>query len=426
MNRQALLRIEILNMIMRFMVIFTMLSIVLLSVSGSDRYIWKSLILLQASILSFIIRKCTRHIWSFLALHLVLAAAYYLITEDPVLRAVYIIYIVIYALTEFILDMKGKVRNTTLALSVIFLIMYAICEYVFPQERMLRGFFFCIAFLFGLLYVLNMYFVNFYYYFTKHEDKADVPLKQIRTSNTFFMTVFLSLTLTIMLLFSRLPIVGVMRLIGKLIVRFLRFVLAGMAKKPEELQPQVTEEIAEDPYYNYYEEMEVPQPSQFWITVSKVVITICSVAAVVIIIALIIYGLYRVYQMYYSKKLPDSLEEKAESVSPFLKADLSIGGAAGSGSLRRSLRNLFGGSNNDRIRKHYLKAIQKHTDPNKMLKYKTPSELSKYAVAAGETLSDDQVQQQKEAALTTLYEKARYSNRECSKEEVQSVKELLK
>lgn len=425
MNRQALLRIDILNVIMRFMVLFTMVSTVLLTFTQGDQYIWKSLILLQASVLSFTIRKITSHISSFIVLHLVLLAVYYMITEEPILRAVYMIYIIIFAITEFALDVKGKVNNTSLAFSVIFIGMYAICEYAYSEERILRIFFFYFAVIFGLLYIMNKYFINFYLYFTKHEDKVNIPLKQIKSSNTYYMIGFLYLSLMAMLLFSRIPSGGLLRFLGNLIVRFLRFVLSGLARKPQVDEEIIQEEPEENPYAYPYGEMAPPQPSEFWIAVSKIIITTCMVLVCALVAALIVYGFYGLYRMYHTKKAPQ-VTDKPESEATFLKTDLAIGGIGGFNALRRRLMNLLGGSNNDKIRKHYVKAIQKNTDPNKTLKYKTPEELSKYAVESSEPQSDLQLQKQKETAITSIYEKARYSNTECSKEEVQTVKELLK
>jgi hypothetical protein len=229
----------------------------------------------------------------------------------------------------------------------------------------------------------------------------------------------------VMILFSRIPVNGLLHTLGKLIIRFLRFVFSGLARKPQEEAPLVEEEIEEDPYAGLLENMEASESSAFWLAVSKIIITACLVIACVLVIALIIYGLYRIYQMYHAKNVPVASEEKTETISPFLKTDISVGGGSLS-SLRRSLMNLFGKSNNDKIRKQYVKAVQKHTDENNVLKYKTPAELSKYAVDSDEEQSQKLTGRQKEAVLTSIYEKARYSNTQCSKEDVQSVKDLLK
>lgn len=55
------------------------------------------------------------------------------------------------------------------------------------------------------------------------------------------------------------------------------------------------------------------------------------------------------------------------------------------------------------------------------MKYNTPADLSQYAIVA-DNQKTEELKKEKEASLTDLYEKARYSKEECSKEEAQSVR----
>lgn len=62
MNKQYRLRIDMINSIIRFMVFFTLTSFILFSITGLNIYIWISLALFPAAIISFIIRKYSKNI----------------------------------------------------------------------------------------------------------------------------------------------------------------------------------------------------------------------------------------------------------------------------------------------------------------------------------------------------------------------------
>ncbi len=426
MNNRDISRIDIINMFLRFMGAFSITSIILLIASGDDTYIWQSLTLLAASIFSYIIRKYTKHIWSFLLLHIALLSAFLFITGNQLLQIVYGVYVITIAITEFVLSIKGRVQNTSLAFAVIFIGMYILCQYAYPREKILMQFFFYFALLFGLLYILNMYFVNFYYYLKKHEEKSNIPIKQIRSGNSFYLGVFLFITAIVMMLFARIPVQVAGRYVWKYLRQFLRWFFALISREPnaEDITPpqEEEEEMIPDNY-----DIEPSEPSQLWLIISKILVYLGAAIIVILLIALVIYGLYRIYQLYHSKKILVEGEEKREAVPLFLKTKLDM--MNGTNTLRRGILTWLGRTNSDKIRKQYTKAVQRHAQLDKNLKYKTPSELSEYAVGKVDSRikdTENQTGSGKEEALTNIYEKARYGNEECTKEELQSVKELLK
>ncbi|HWT75872.1 MAG TPA: hypothetical protein VN258_14305 [Mobilitalea sp.] len=412
MNRHYQMRIDILNMLLRFMLTFTILGMVALLYTNSAVYVWKSLILFQASVLSFLISKFTKHIWSYLVLHLVLLTCFILITDDIILRVLYIIYIVCFALTQFVVELNHKIKNTPLAFLVIFIGMYCICRYKYAEELPLTRFFFILALTYGLIYILNRYLINFYIYLKKHEEKANIPLKQMNKSNNIFITGFLMLSLLVMMFFTKLPIGKVFRLLGLLIRNLLRALFSVLTNAPAETEKDKV--IPEDQMPQYDMEMDytVIKTPEILLKILKVILYITFILFVVLLITLIIYGLYRIYKRYYQIRGKGFEEGQVEVISPFEKIDLRFLRGRIS---KKNLFGMFGRSNNDRIRKQYMKAIQTNTEPEKVLKYYTPTELSQYAV-------EPEVRKH----LTDLYEKARYSNEECSKEDVQSVKKILK
>jgi hypothetical protein len=423
MSKQYQLRIDVLNMLLRFMVTLTILSMLLLPLTNNETYVWRLLILFPAAVISLIIDKGTKHIWSYIILHLLLLAIYLFLTDDLILRIVYGAYIIVCAIIQFALGLKKKVQNTTLAFSVVFLAMYSACRYQYSDGAALSRFFFYIAVAYGLIYILNMYFINMHVYLQKHKDKSNVPLKQIRASNRVYIIAFVYLCFISMMAFTKFPLDKLLHFLGQCIIKFLRFVFSGLSKKPAE--EYVPEDIIPEPEINMENPALVPadEPSEFWQHLYQIVTILVMAASVCMILILLVYGLYRIYKLYYQKKVSTDGEEKVEVISPFSESGLSFFKEIGP--VRRKFLNLFVKSNNDKIRGQYLRAVQKRTKPEQNLKYETPAEISKHAIAPDSKLTQEG-KGKKETALTALYEKARYSNEECSREEVQSVKNLLK
>ena len=418
MGKQYNIRIEIVNMIMRFMIIFTILGLFTVSISNDSAYTWKSLILFQAAILSFLIGKYTKHIWSYILLHLLLLTVYFFLTEDIILKVIYIIFILIYAIIQFALDLKRIERNTSPAFFAVFLLMYFMCIYRYPQEVLLGQFYFIFAVGFILLYVLNRHFTNFYYYINKYIEKANVPFKQMNRSNNGFIVIFLILCYAAMMVATRLPIGSAFRLIGIFLRKLLRLLLSGFTHTPVEEQEDPPEEIPLN-----YGPPELPKHSALMILISNIIFNVTKVLIVILIVALISYGLYMIYRMYYQRTRLVNTDEKIEVISPFEKKNIGLADTRGT---RKNIFGLFGRSNNEKIRKQYKRAIQKNSSEDKKLMYYTPSELSPYAVTTEKKLAEKVEKSEKEKTLTTLYEKARYSQEECSKEDFQSVKNILK
>lgn len=61
----------------------------------------------------------------------------------------------------------------------------------------------------------------------------------------------------------------------------------------------------------------------------------------------------------------------------------------------------------------------------KISKTLTPTQLSEYALT-GIQPENSAANMEKKKLLTSYYEKARYSNQQCSKEEVETVKRIIK
>jgi hypothetical protein len=205
------------------------------------------------------------------------------------------------------------------------------------------------------------------------------------------------------------------------IAAFVRF-LSSLAE--DETEPIMEEEEKEIINDDMGMEEVAGEPSEFMIFLSEILYYAAVIVIITAIIILIIYSLYRLYRYFYQKKFSVSKEEKIEFISPFQKENTSI--YENRKTSKRKFLAIFTKTNNERIRKHYYKAIVNHAKSEEVLPYLAPIQLSKYAFTSDNPILKETSDPDKESELTNLYEKARYSDEECSKTEVMSVKNLLK
>jgi hypothetical protein len=228
-----------------------------------------------------------------------------------------------------------------------------------------------------------------------------------------------------MILLSNISFNGLVNAIWKmikfLIAAFVRF-LNSLAD--EEAEPMMEEEEKEIINDDMRMEEVAGEPSEFMLLLSEILYYAAVIVMISAIIALVIYSLYRLYRYFYQKKFSVSKEEEIEFISPFQKENMSI--YENRKTSKRKFFAIFTKTNNEKIRKHYYKAIVNHAKSEEVLPYLAPIQLSKYAFTSDNPIIKETSDPKKETELTNLYEKARYSDEECSKAEVQSVKNLLK
>lgn len=412
MNKHYRLRIDVINLIIRFMFLLSITSFILFSAMNEASYIWKSMLLLPAAIISFVIRKNSNNLLSFIILHLVLLAPYILFTGDSVLSVAYGINIVVFAIIEYVLDINKKIKASPLVFSISFISVYILCKLFFPDDGIL-SFFLGLAIAFGLLYIVNMYYVNSYIYFKKHEDKTNLPMRKILSTNTLYIGGFLLLSFIVMYMFTKIPLGGLGQFFRSIMVKLVNFLVSIFLtlKRPDEITLQEEAPNSTSPFQN-------PEPSLF----TEIVSVILGVITLLIIIAFIVYGIYRIYKLFNSRAVIIDDVRTGKDV-PFTKDSNRIDKNS---SVRRRFRSIFDNSNNVKIRRLFIRAVQKNTKSDHVLKYKLPKELSEYALGSGNPNMDESEIQKKRAELTAIYENARYSNTECSKEDVKLVKDILK
>lgn len=187
---------------------------------------------------------------------------------------------------------------------------------------------------------------------------------------------------------------------GQLILMIIRFLVSLIPKKePEPGDSTIEEEVIQ----NNNEDMgELPaaEASPFW----EFLEIIMTVAVFVFLICLIIYGLYRFYKWFYSRQLDVVTADEFEETSVYMEKQEKVERK------KETLWERLRLSNEKKVRRIYKKRLDA---PMKK------QELIKISDAPGEIL--EKMPSEELAALTKVYEKARYSQEPVSKEELKSV-----
>lgn len=424
-NKQYQTIADLINVVLRFIIAYTMISILIISTLKRTDYVYQALWLLPAPFISYFIGKHCKHIWTFLLSHILLFIIYIVTSTNIFITIFYFIYLFVLSILELKNRLKSEIvakSNTSLLLLSILLLMNILCFYMNLYQ--LNQLFISFVFIYVLLYLLNMYILNFERFFQNQENLSNVPINKIRGTNNLLILFFGSFCFVVMLLFTNLPLKGLLSGFGSFLLTILKPLFSLIASLFN--SNTVPNEVVEDPVVT--EESPLPvyneSTSKLFEIIQNIILTFITIAVIGAIIAILIYLFYKLYQRFYEKK-QNNYKDKIEFISPFdKKEDIKKESNLKTSTFR--FTQLFGRSNSERIRKTFYKAIQSRGDSDQITGNLTPKELSKYAFTNNSGLLANTTDPEKLEELTYLYEKARYSNEECSKEEVIKTKNLLK
>ena len=401
--------IDYINILMQFLIAYLTMTVILYLFDTKAPL--RVLVVLPAPFLSYLIRRHTSHIWSFLLCHIVLAAVYLPFSRSIYYITAFVIYLlVLTSISYYIRHRKQDLKNTSLFLLLYFLFLYVSCYLVDFKE--LLPLCFALAVSYTMLYIINHYLLNLDRFVCNHAHIVNIPFRQIRNTNHILMAFLCCLLLLSMLCFSKLPFGSLLALLGSLLFRILRSLVTWLSrlKVPEE-------EWAEEQPEPSRTELPMAEPSRFMEILSAIFQWTITIALIIGTVILILYTIYKIYQHFYLKG-EAAIKDEVEFLSPFERKEKLF---RKQGKLNL---HLFGRSNNGAIRKYFAKAVIANAGSEPQLsKSLTPSQLSEYAVLSGEYPSSER---EDRMLVTSCYEKARYSNEACTREEVQQVKKLLK
>lgn len=401
--------IDIINIMMRFIPAYLFIAIITHFFDPQSSV--HTLFLLPIPILSYLIKKYTQHIWSFLVFHGVLLALYLVFLTNVALVVAASFYIAVLAIIAYYnKNQRLELENTSPVLLILFVMLYTACYLTKMSE--LQQLCFLLSIVYVLLFITNKYLLNLVRFVYNHEGMTNIPFHQIRASNRVMTTFLGGLFLIMMLTFSLIPLDRLFSVLGKLFIRLIRFLISLFRFEEPEDSPEPEEEDM------LIEDYPINEPSRLMEIISQILEWVAAILVIVFILAAVMYALYQIYQYFYLKS-DQVVRDKIEFLSPFVQKERV------KHNHKKIFRNLFGRSNNAQIRKFFIQAVNANlTSDTKLDQSLTPSEISASILGSPSETSVSVIEQNH--LITEYYEKARYSNEECSKEEVHLIKKLLK
>ena len=251
-----------------------------------------------------------------------------------------------------------------------------------------------------VLYFIDMHSKNINSTLNNVNEMLNQPAQKIRKFNNKILVYFMIGTAIFVVLALIFKVDRAIVAMGQLILMIIRFLVSLIPKKePEPGDSTIEEEVIQ----NNNEDMgELPaaEASPFW----EFLEIIMTVAVFVFLICLIIYGLYRFYKWFYSRQLDVVTADEFEETSVYMEKQEKVERK------KETLWERLRLSNEKKVRRIYKKRLDA---PMKK------QELIKISDAPGEIL--EKMPSEELAALTKVYEKARYSQEPVSKEELKSV-----
>lgn len=241
-------------------------------------------------------------------------------------------------------------------------------------------------------------------YLKQNRDLANLPASNIRAISNMTLWLYLVAVILAMLIAPRLHLDSIVKGILYLLLIILKFIFSLIRGKAPTI-----DFIPESSTYSPGGMPEFDQgTTALWaIFLEKLVMFLTAVAIILGLAALLGYMGYRIYQKFYEKN--NNEKDYKEFVRPdFLPERLKR--------MRYRKENLSDRTINLKIRRIYKgQFIKKRKD--KIPSNLTPNELEEWLKVVKNTEINHEI--------TELYEKARYGNQECSKEEWLRMKKLL-
>lgn len=294
-----------------------------------------------------------------------------------------------------------------LMLSLLF-IVFIFASYIEKTVLMKQCFYELIVFL--LFYMLHKNLENTEKFIEMNRETANFPIQQIKGVNRTLLCFFAVVMLGGMLLVPQFHPERITEQIGALILIVLRWLFSLLQKEEIHSEPYLDWKDSKD-QGGYGLPMEEGIPSKLALFLQYLMEVITIILLIAVVLFGIGFGLYQIYKRFYAIPLKSTEQRKetdvitvAESVPIFRK--------------KKELEEELGGYNK-KIRRQYKKSVKRRKGKEQILTSSlTPTEI--------ETVLEHPLQDIKERErIITLYEKARYGKKECTKEELEEVKKMV-
>ncbi len=257
-----------------------------------------------------------------------------------------------------------------------------------------------VAFILSIIYLIIFNQQTLFDYMHNNQNVSHLPEKQIRRLNKVYMAIFLVVVTVVMFIFMELPYESILSPLWEGIKSVFRF-LFSLIRSEENTEVD--------------ERFNAPKPKMdrsFWeiddASTNPIYVYIGMVICIILVAATLCYIIYSVYKKISLREKKD-VNEVREFISPFIKKDQL------EKTVVRKERSLITDlSYNGRIRRMYKKLIlKKLPTKHKPLSPLTPAEIENH-VGLGDVETDK--------LLHDYYEKARYSESGCNKQDYEMLK----
>lgn len=268
--------------------------------------------------------------------------------------------------------------------------------------------------LYFLLYYFREYLDKFLAYSLSSENFSE-EIKRTFTTNVSLLALFNAFTIFIILTINMFFSGNAYNVVGK----FLKWILQKLfglfptgddnASLEPETQPPMGTTGQPETSISY----ESQSPSGDGLNIGNVIFEVAQVILYIVLAFAILFGIYSFIKTYLhrNKNSKDVIKEAKKEEIKKVKIETKI---------EKEKRSFFG-NNNEKIRKIFLNRVNKSTKENSRIIIRpsyTPAQIDDVLV------KENAVNQSDMDKLTSLYEKARYSQYEISKDEVESVKHI--
>lgn len=289
-----------------------------------------------------------------------------------------------------------------------FVLLFFVCTLLKKQDPQNLIYWVTFAWLADFLIYLNLRSLNSYLY--SRRDIANLPGKQIISTNRALMVVFSVFALIVMLALPLIPLDHIVSSIGIAIRDFLRWIFSHFSAQEETIVETVAESLAPSGQTEMFGEVK-PTPAWLKMLYDIIFAVIAFVVSIGVLVGIGYAILILVHRFYKPAAVVGDMQEFIDE-----KTETSFIENTEKKSNDSLFSSLF--HPNAAVRKRFKKQIQKGSASNKKAGNTipvslTPAELEEYA-----GLSNDE----RTRLLHTLYEKARYSKDGCTKEDVALLK----
>ncbi len=378
-----------------------------------------------------LIREFTRSIVSFFLLHTAAAAVCFTLLcygREPFFAVICLLYIIlqtILSIRERLLPEKLPENPSFLLLIPSFAAM-AFCDrfgYLSLQRLFPVILGICI-----LMYLFNSYLLNFMKYSHVEMPKDRTPYRQITGTYHMMLGIFGLAAAAVMFAAPYLPLGPVLNFIGNTLLSLIRFLVrlipGGGSQTEEEpvTQPASSEPVPDSGMMI----METGETFWLWRLLETVFLFLVRIGLIAGIIIGVSFALYRICKAFYARHM-DSTDHSEDLLVTERRERLRIRRAAAG----KRPRRFFPRSNSERIRRDFYNLIARR--PELIRPAMTPKELLLARLNSEASAPDSQTPDTTDRAdkdslsvdtLSMLYDKARYDERDCTREETEEFRRI--